>query len=84
MATAPYLFTQDPTAYRTPLDLRGKSMTELMEMDRVHGTWLDDLTPEQMKEGAHPAILADRRQLREEMERRRVYYSTTYHPENYD
>ena len=66
---------------RTPLDLRGKTMTELMELDARRGDELSaakiDLTV------GHPGprhtslnrwveeLLADRRQIREEMERRR-------------
>ena len=66
---------------RAALDLRGKTMTELMEMDREIGC---DLSAMQLRCSVNrvsklPArnqpeaqqLLADRRQIREEMERRR-------------
>ena len=57
--------------HRTPLDLRDKTMADLQELDRMYGTWLDGLTPEQAKHDERRAYLIDRRQIRAEMQTRR-------------
>ena len=55
--------------HRDQLDMRGKTMTELMEMDAEIGTRLDlFMNPDSIYADG---FLADRRQIREEMERRR-------------
>jgi hypothetical protein len=61
---------------RTPLDLRGKSMTELMEMDREIGDSLPEVFSgggaiNPIRDARVAELLADRRQIREEMEGRR-------------
>lgn len=61
---------------RDPLDLRGLSLTELMECDAEIGRQLDaiELTRPngETGESLHAALwLADRRQIRAEIERRR-------------
>ena len=59
----------------TPLDLRGKTMTELQELDRENDDRLnhafDDRPISPLRDTKIREILADRRQIREEMERRR-------------
>ena len=61
---------------RDPLDLRGKTMTELMALDMKVGRKLDTWNKGAIAESVLDqeylvALLADRRQIREEMERRR-------------
>ena len=61
---------------RDPLDLRGKTMTELMDWDANIGNTLDGKTEADNLYGlpfevVQKWLLADRRQIREEMERRR-------------
>ena len=52
---------------RDMLDLRGKTMTELIEMDAEVGNRLDDFSALVFADN-----LADRRQIREEMQRRQA------------
>ena len=56
---------------RDPLDLRGKTMTELMEMMAENGRWLAWHKTIISEPWDTVDLLADRRQIREEMERRR-------------
>lgn len=65
---------------RTPLDLRGLTMSELMAMDRDN----DQLLALPLDAQTYTGLLADRRQIRAEMERRRVNFDTTHNPQNYD
>ena len=59
---------------RDQLDLRGKTMTELMEMDKEAGNGLSFFpefhTPESSQNRVN--LLADRRQVRKEMESRKA------------
>ena len=78
---------------RDPLDLRDKTMTELMEMDREIGC---DLSAMQLRCSVNrvsklPArnqpeaqqLLTDRRQIREEMNRRREEFEEPEPPDDY-
>jgi hypothetical protein len=55
--------------HREPLDLRSKTMTELMAMDAEIGNKLDQLRDAIWQHNA-TNLLADRRQIRQELFRR--------------
>ena len=54
----------------TPLDLRGTTMSELMQMNADNGDYLDEIKADGLdvvENQEYVAVLADRRQIRAEM-----------------